>query len=341
MSDNMFIGESRRKWIKQVATTGAGLGLLSVSQLTSAAGKDGAKEKFAGLATTPPDFDVPTGACDCHVHVFPDAIRFPFYGGRTYTPPQASIGQLLDLQDSLRLDRVVIVTPSVYGNNNDVTLYAIHMLGQQRARGVGVVADDASSDELERLKKAGISGLRINLEAGGVKDPTVAAQRLRQATRQAADHGMHLQIYASLPLIAALQKELAALPVPAVFDHFAGAQAEKGVSQPGFDAVLSLVSAGKAYVKLSAAYRSSKQAPGYSDVEVLAAALINANPERMLWGTDWPHPGQPGIVAATEITRPYEVDNGRMLNLLGRWAPSAELRKRILVDNPEKLYGFA
>lgn len=113
------------------------------------------------------------------------------------------------------------------------------------------------------------------------------------------------------------------------------------VSQPGFDAVLSLVSAGKAYVKLSAAYRSSKQAPGYADVEVLAAALINANPERMLWGTDWPHPGQPGIVAATEITRPYEVDNGRMLNLLGRWAPSAELRKHILVDNPERLYGFA
>ncbi|CAB3664500.1 4-sulfomuconolactone hydrolase [Achromobacter kerstersii] len=327
--------ESRRDWIKQAVATGAGLALLSTSQPASSTSKDTTN------STTPPNFEVPVGACDCHVHVFPDETRFPFYSSRTYTPPHASIGQLLDLQDSLRLDRVVIVTPSVYGNDNTATLYAIRMLGKQRARGVGVVADEANAEELAELKQAGISGLRINLEAGGVTDPVVAAKRLKQAVSLVADQGMHLQIYASLSLIAALEKELGALPVPAVFDHFAGAQAEKGVSQPGFDAVLSLVRAGKAYVKLSAAYRSSTRAPDYEDVAPLAAALIKANPERMLWGTDWPHPGKPGVVAATDITKPYAVDNGRMLNLLGKWAPSQELRKKILVDNPKEVYGFA
>jgi predicted TIM-barrel fold metal-dependent hydrolase len=331
---------SRRDWMKHAAATGAGLALLSTSSLAASNSTANPSLSASQATTTAPNFDVPAGACDCHVHVFPDEARFPFFSGRTYTPPPASIGQLLDLQDSLNMDRVVIVTPSVYGNNNDVTLYAIEKLGKHRARGVGVVADDASAEEIRKLKQAGISGLRINLEAGGIKDPAVAAKRLQQAVQLVADQGMHLQIYASLSLIAALEKELSNLPVPAVFDHFAGAQASKGITQPGFESVLALVKAGKAYVKLSAPYRSSTDAPDYADVTPFALALIQANPERMLWGTDWPHPGKPGIVAATEITTPFPVDNGHMLNLFAQWAPTQTLREQILVKNPAELYGF-
>ncbi len=133
-----------------------------------------------------------------------------------------------------------------------------------------------------------------------------------------------------------------AAPVPIVFDHFGGTQAALGVGQPGFDTLLKLVQAGKAYVKISAPYRSSTMAPDYPDIAPLAKALIAANPERMLWATDWPHPAQiPGRRKFDEITPLFQIDDGRVFNLLPAWAPEAwRTRKTILVDNPAKLYGF-
>jgi predicted TIM-barrel fold metal-dependent hydrolase len=130
------------------------------------------------------------------------------------------------------------------------------------------------------------------------------------------------------------------MPVPLVVDHFGGARGELGVSQPGFASLVELVKAGKAYVKISGAYRSSNAAPDFADVTPLAQALIAANPDRIVWGTDWPHPNTSLKKAATEISEPVPIDDGLLLNNLAKWAPDAAVRRKILVDNPARLYGF-
>ena len=142
-------------------------------------------------------------------------------------------------------------------------------------------------------------------------------------------------------MISAIKDLVAASPVPVVFDHFGGAQAELGVEQPGFADLLELVRSGKAYVKISGAYRASKLAPDYADVAPLARALIAANSDRIVWGTDWPHPDStPPGKKPTDVTPLLQIDDGRLLNQLPVWAPDAAIRKKILVDNPARLYGF-
>ena len=141
-------------------------------------------------------------------------------------------------------------------------------------------------------------------------------------------------------MIEALQDQIADAPVPVVFDHFGGAQGALGVDQPGFKTLLNLVKTGKAYVKVSAPYRSSSQAPVYPDVVPLAKALVAANPERILWGTDWPHPQQIPGRKVTDITPLFQIDDGRVFNLLPVWVPDASQRKTLLVDNPAKLFGY-
>ena len=150
----------------------------------------------------------------------------------------------------------------------------------------------------------------------------------------------HVEVYARLSVIEAVKDQVMASPLPISFDHFGGAQAALGVGQPGFDALLGLVSSGKAYVKVSAPYRSSKLMPDYADVAPLAKALIAANPRRIIWGTDWPHPAQVPGRKPEEITPLYQIDDGRDLNLVALWAAEPAQRKQILVDNPAKLYRF-
>ncbi len=291
---------------------------------------------------TPVNFDVPGGACDCHVHVIPDPAQFPFWSGRVYTPPVDTAEDLLNLQNALHLDRVVIVTPSVYGTDNSATLDGLKKLGQKRARGVAVIGPSTSAAELDSMYQAGMRGIRVNLEQGGVTDPAVAGKLLDTAVERIKGTPWHLQIYARLTLVAALQDKFAAVPVPVVFDHFAGAQAALGVDQPGFGAVLALVKAGKAYVKISGAYRASSKAPDYPDTAPLARALLDANPERIVWGTDWPHPDSYVRAgrAATDVAPALPIDDGRVFNLLAEWAPDAALRRKVLVDNPARLYGY-
>ena len=296
----------------------------------------------APMPKTPVAFDVPAGACDCHVHVIPDPARFPFAPDRVYTPPTASADELLALQRFLRLDRVVVVTPSIYGADNSATLDGMRRLGRARARGVAVIDERSSAAALDEMAQAGISGIRVNVETVGVTDPTASARKLQAAVGQAKDRGWHVQVYTRLPVIAVLADQLGSLPVPLVIDHFGGARAELGPQQPGFDALLALLRSGKAYVKISGCYRSSAEAPDYPDVAPLAQALIRANPERVVWGTDWPHPD----AARTPGRRPedvapyYPLDDGRVMNLLATWAPDPAVRRKILVDNPARLYGF-
>jgi predicted TIM-barrel fold metal-dependent hydrolase len=295
----------------------------------------------ASQPSTAVNFDVPAGACDCHTHIHADPDKFPFYSGRVYTPEPASPEEMSALHKALHIERVVIVTPSVYGPDNSATLFGIKARGPT-ARGVAVIDDKTSESDLDALQQAGFRGIRLNLATGGINDPNVGRTRFTAAVERMKARGWHVQLFTSLAMISAIKELVAASPVPAVFDHFGGAEAALGVEQPGFSDLLDLVKSGKAYVKISGAYRASKLAPDYPDVVPLAKALIAANPDRIVWGTDWPHPDSvtPPGHRVTDVTPLYQIDDGRLLNQLPVWAPDAAIRKKILVDNPARLYGF-
>jgi predicted TIM-barrel fold metal-dependent hydrolase len=284
-------------------------------------------------------FDVPAGACDCHTHIFGDPRRFPFVTPRVYTPPTASITEMRALHRKLRTSRVVIVQPSVYGADNSCTIDAIKELGPG-ARGIAAIDEKTSDATLDQMDRQGIRGIRINLETSGQADPAVARQRLQAAMARIKGRKWHIELYTRLSVIESIHEQVLAATVPISFDHFGGAQGPLGIHQPGFNTLLSLLHAGKAYVKISAPYRSSTLSPDFPDVVPLAKALIAANPQRIIWGTDWPHPMQIPGKNPTEITPFYQVDDGRDLNQLIVWAPDSALRKTILVDNPARLYGF-
>jgi predicted TIM-barrel fold metal-dependent hydrolase len=290
---------------------------------------------------TPVKFEVPAGACDCHVHVFGDPERFPFSPSRTYTPEPASVEELRALHRAMHLERVVVVNPSVYGTDNSCTLDAVKQLGLS-ARAIAVIDDKTPEAAIDDMDRAGVRGIRINLETSGQADPAVARQSFKAGVERIKGRkNWHIQVYARLSVIEAIADliAIAAAPMPVVFDHFGGAKAALGVSQPGFETLLKLVRSGTAYVKISGAYRSSTLAPDYSDVAPLAKALIAENPKRILWGTDWPHPSQvPG--RKVEISPLFQIDDGRLFNQLAAWAPETATRASILVENPARLYGF-
>jgi predicted TIM-barrel fold metal-dependent hydrolase len=287
------------------------------------------------------NFDVPPGGCDCHVHVFGDPKQYPFFAGRTYTPDTASVGELEQLLSSLRLNRVVIVQPSVYGTDNRCTLDGIRALGD-RARGVAVIDDKTTEAELDAMGKSGIRGIRLNLATAGITDPAVARQRFQNAVARAQKRGWHIQFNTQPSIVDALSDMFLASPVPIVIDHFGGATAARGVDQPGFPALVNLVKSGKAYVKISGSADSVSTQPDLADVTPLARALVSANPQRILWGTNWPHPGSSPVPGrrATDLAVHMQTDDGKVLNLLPVWVPDAATRRLILVDNPARLYGW-
>lgn len=294
-----------------------------------------------GVPHSAPDFAVPLGACDCHVHVFGPAGRYPWAPDRTYTPGEAGVDDLLDLQRGLGLGRVVIVHPGPYGTDNRRTLDALRQLGPLRARGICVIASGTSEDRLREMHAVGIRGARVNLELEGRQDPGVAAALLRQTAETVEPLRWHVQAYTRLAMLDALHDVIDTLPVPFVVDHFGRAAAAGGTDQPGFAALLSLLRRGRCYVKLSAANRISSH-PAATDVAPIARALIGANPDRVLWGTDWPHTGggQRGGDPAATIEPFVPVDDGVALNRLAAWTGDPELTRRILVDNPARLYDF-
>jgi predicted TIM-barrel fold metal-dependent hydrolase len=293
-----------------------------------------------GVAHTAADFVVPRGACDCHVHVFGPYNRFPLAANRLYTPPPALVEDLRALQATLQLDRVVIVQASPQGTDNACVLDAIARLGR-RARGVAVVADDVSDAELAAMHQGGIRGIRLNLETQGAHNPQAAGRQLKAAAARVAPHGWHVQMYASATLLASIADIIAALPCPLVADHFGRVRPGAGLSDPEFQALAALVRTGRLYVKLSAPHRIS-DAPGYADIQPIAAALAGANPDRMLWGSDWPHPNVPPR-EQLDLAKfdPYrKEDDGANLNRLASWIGDAAVLRKILVDNPARLYGF-
>jgi predicted TIM-barrel fold metal-dependent hydrolase len=271
-------------------------------------------------------FDVPAGACDCHTHIHRDPAKFPWFAGRTYTPELALPEEMSALHKAIKMQRVVIVKPSVYGTDNSASLYGMQARGND-ARGVAVIDEKTTEGELDKLASVGFKGIRLNLATSGISGP---ADRVKS-------RGWHIQINTSLAVIAAMKDALAASPVPIVFDHYGGADEAKGVSQPGFSDLVDLVKSGKAFVKISI---TAGPRENYTLFTPLAQMLIAANVDRILWGTNWPHPHSASGRKPTEVTPLWPVDNAFVLNLLPAWAPDAAVRKKILVDNPARLYGF-
>ena len=324
---------TRRKFIEWSAATGAAL----------LARQGWAVEAPTLLPAQPrvkPGFAVPPGACDTHVHIVGAADRYPFVAKRAYTPPEASVDQLRALHRSLGIDRVVVVQPSFYGTDNACTMDAVKSMGRT-ARAIVVIDDKTPESELESMRRNGASGVRLNLATAGVTDPAASARFLRSAVERIRPHGWHVQLNTEPKIIAALKKDFDTLPVMMVFDHFGGADAARGVKDPGFDALLDLVKTGRAYVKISATNLFFTDPPHYAGYAEMAKALIAANPERILWGTNWPHPAaRPPGHDFSQLLPWRDIDDAVVMNLLPLWEPDAAVRKKILVDNPARLFGF-
>jgi len=267
------------------------------------------------------------GACDCHVHVYDS--RYPVAPGARLRPPDASADDYRQVQRLLGTQRVIVVTPSTYGTDNASTTDAIAALGRG-ARGVAVVAADVADDELARLHRAGIRGVRLNLTLPA----PVSLDDLPTLAARIAAYGWHVQLNLPPQWLPDAAGMLAALPVPMVFDHYGHLPAGKPEAEPAFRVIADLVAAGKAWVKLSGPdIESLEGAPHYGDMQPLAARYLKLAPERMLWGSDWPHP-----TAQARGSRP--IDDAAVLRTFLDWCGSSETAQQVLVRNPQSLYGF-
>jgi predicted TIM-barrel fold metal-dependent hydrolase len=301
----------------------------------------GAAHATAAQPRTKVSFAVPPGATDCAVHVFGDTKRHPYWEGRTYTPEPATIAELRQVLQSLRIDRVVVVQATSYGTDNTCVVDSIRELGS-RARGVAMIDEKTTDASLDDMHRGGVRGIRLTLGNQGMTDAAAARQRLRAAAaRMRARQGWSLQISASTATFDVLRDELMAVAVPLVIDHFGEPRVAEGVQQPGFATITSLIKSGRAYVKLSNADNLAAR-PDMSDLTPYATALIAANPQRILWGTAWPHPSAGAVPGrkSTDLALHRQIDDGRAINMLPAWAPDAVIRRMILVDNPARLYGF-
>jgi predicted TIM-barrel fold metal-dependent hydrolase len=295
-----------------------------------------------GVVHTRPTTPIPANACDCHVHVIGPIERYPQIPDRAFMPGPASVQDLVAMHRSIGIERVVIVQASPQGTDNRCVIDALNemkALGRP-ARGVAVIAPGTTDEQLREMHDAGIRALRVNLYSAGEYDLNVAKNALNEAATRVAPMGWHVQLFTTLPIIASLHDAILQSPVPIVLDHFGMAMADKGIAQAGFPEILSLVRAGKVYVKLSAPHRIAPL-PDCPGADVMARALIDANLDCMLWGSDWPHPGAwPGKPRSRDKIEPYHpIDDGVQLQRFASWVSSAELN-RILVDNPARLYNF-
>lgn len=270
---------------------------------------------------------VPSGACDCHLHIY-DA-RVPALAGTTLRPPDASIDDYRRVQARMGTSRAVLVTPSTYGADNTLLVAGLGSLGEA-GRGVAVITGDEPDDALHALHRAGIRGVRINLSLGATND----VNSIEAIAHRIAPLGWHLQLLMPVAQLLALAPLLRGLPVALVFDHFGRLSPEQCGTHAAHDLLLRLLVEGHAWVKLSGGYIVSPR----HDIEdpaldLLARSFIDAAPERVIWGSDWPH----ATASAGHHAMP---DDARQVDRLAQWAGSASLLQQILVRNPQKLYGF-
>jgi len=273
----------------------------------------------------PAMFNVPTGACDTHAHVVATSPSYPMVEDRSYTPPPAPEEKYLAMLAATGMSRGVLVQISVYGTDNR---YLLDVLSRHpdTLRGVAVVTADISDRELQEMHASGIRGVRINVLFGG----GTGFEAMEKLAARIAPLGWHLQFLLDVRQLPELMPRMKKLPCPCVVDHMGHMPISMGIDHPGNQALLHLVQEHGWWVKLSGAYRiSDSWREDYRDVTPLAQKLIAAAPNRMLWGSDWPH-----------VSLSHMPDTGQLRNLLAVWAPDEEIRRRILVDNPAYLYGF-
>lgn len=278
---------------------------------------------------TAPGFEMPRGACDCHVHVLGPYARYPLAEQRAYTAPEAPLPVFRDMLRTMGLERAVIAHVSAHGTDLRVTLDAIRAMGPA-ARGTIMLTPAMTDTDLRQLDAQGIRGVRLSHAFGY----DVTGDTLSHAARRIADLGWHIAIWPSsrdeLRLIAQASM---ALPVPIVLDHLAGHvwDPARGVEQDGFVELLSLLSSGRAWLKLSAMYRASPTVYPWPELIPFGEKLVAEVPERLLWASDWPHVG---------VTGNNMPESAHLLDWLPRIGANAAKRRRILSDNPAALYGF-
>ncbi len=271
---------------------------------------------------TPPKFVAPAGSWDCHLHIIGPADRYPLISNRSWTPDEANVEDYRRVAAALRTEHAVVVQPSVFGTDNRCTRDAILASGG-KWRGVAVLDPSVSESELAAMHTAGFRGIRINvLFKGGL-----AIDALERIAAMIQPLGWHIQLLVDGRDLLELAPRLRKLRVPFVVDHMGHMPAVLGIHHPGFQMLLELAREG-CWVKLSGAYRLSSQVHPYEDVVPFARALVEAAPSRLVWGTDWPHP-------AVNVPMPRD---GDLLDLLPLWVPDANIRRRVLVDNPAELY---
>lgn len=277
-----------------------------------------------------PKLALPRGAVDTHVHVF--APGYKLSPDRGYNPPDSTLADLTRLHATLGIDRVVFTQPSVYGVDNSAILDGMAALNAQtpnRARAVVAITMNIRDDDLEALDARGVRGVRLNTDnAGGMP---IEMRAIPELAARIAQFRWHIEFLFPGKDIIALMPTLAAVPVPIAIAHFAYQPATAGVSAPGFKALIELMRRGNTWMKISGANRvSATDLPPYDDVKPMAQALIEAAPDRIIWGTDWPHPNK-------HVVNP---NDGDLVDAFGDWVTDDAMRRRIMVDNPAGFYRF-
>ena len=282
-----------------------------------------------------PRFTPPPNSCDTHAHVFGPPDKFPFAPTRQYTPPAAPIEHYLNMLAVIGIDRGVVVQPSAHGFDNTATLDAIAKKGG-RFRGIARVDDTTTAEELKGLHEGGIRGVRFNLldrSAGNIK-----LMVFDRVIERLVEFGWSVDLHIDPKNLMEQEGRIRAIPVPVVFDHLARINPADGLGQEAFQLLLDFLKDERFWVKLTGADKISRtdsrsdKGLFYTDVVPFARALIEAAPDRVIWGTDWPH---------SNIFVPGKTPNdGDLLDLLSEFAPDESVRHKILVDNPSRLYGF-
>ena len=275
---------------------------------------------------SPPRFTMPKGATDTHSHVIGAPPEYPYVPERSYTAPEAPLAAYMAMHKALGVERAVIVTPSVHGTDNRITVESIAGYGPN-ARGIAVVDADISESAIMELHNGGIRGVRLNVLFGG----GVGLHAFENLVPKIRNLGWHIQLLIDVSRdMAQMAPLIRGCGIPVVVDHMGHMAVEKGLDDPGFKTFLGLVRDGLAWAKLSGNYRISTQRPHFEDAIPFAQALIDACPQHMVWGTDWPH-----VSLFEHMTHTTD-----LLNALDDYAPDPAMKQLILVDNPATLYGF-
>jgi predicted TIM-barrel fold metal-dependent hydrolase len=285
----------------------------------------------APLDPVPPLVKAPPGAWDTHAHVFGPSDRFPYGPDRSYTPPDAPLEKYLHMLDTLGFTYGGLVQGSAHGRDNSAMLDALAR-HPKRLRGVAVADETMPVAELRRWNELGIRALRFNhFFRGGQLHYRggVTLENARKLAPVMKDLGWHMQLWIDVKDLPDTIPALREIGLPVVIDHMGRTDARAGTGTPGFQSLVRLVGEGGCWVKMSGAHRLSTRAPDYPDARPFHEALVRANPDQLIWGTDWPHPRIEGDMP----------NAGHLLDLFNEWTPDVAVRKKILIDNPAKLYG--